>query len=189
MSRQYEQKKRAKSQERTRRRIVEAAVELHETVGPSKTTVTEIADRAGVGRLTVYRHFPDDIALLAACSGLYWGQNPLPDIEPLRAEADPRKRLRLALESAYAYHRSTETMMSHALADVPDSPVWKPYGDYWATVADLVTSSSGLRGRKRSLYRAGVGHALSFATWRSLVREQGLTDKQAVEVMLCLGKN
>ncbi len=186
MSRQYEQKKRAESRERTRRRIVEAAVELHESVGPAMTTVTEIAERAGVGRLTVYRHFPDDPALILACSGLYWERNPFPDPEPWLSVADPRERLKLALEAGYAYHRSTEAMMSRAMADIQDGLVWKPYIEYWSGAADVVASGSGLRGRKYCLYRAGIGHALAFTTWRSLVRDQGLSDEQAVEVMLRL---
>ncbi len=186
MSRQYELKKRAESQERTQRRIVEAAIKLHETVGPAMTTVTEIAERAGVGRLTVYRHFPDDLTLFSACSGLYWERNPFPDPEPLRSITDPRKRLKLALDAGYAYHRSTEAMMTRAMADVADSPVMKPYADYWSGVSDIVASGSGLRGRKYSLHRAAIGHALAFTTWRSLVRDQGLSDEQAVKVMLRL---
>ena len=76
--------------------VVEAAMALHEAHGPARTTVTQIAERAGVGRLTVYRHFPDETALLWACSGLYWECNPFPDPEPLRAVADPTERRRQA---------------------------------------------------------------------------------------------
>ncbi|MFV1981738.1 MAG: TetR/AcrR family transcriptional regulator [Rhodothermia bacterium] len=189
MSRKYEQKKRAERREDTRRKIVEAAVALHETVGPALTTITEIAERAGVSRLTVYRHFPDDIALISACSGLYGERNPFPDSESWLSTDDPCDRLRQALIESYAYHRRTEAMMSRALADVPDSPVMKPYNDYWRNAADLVASASGLRGSEYSLLRAAIGHALAFSTWRSLVRDQGLTDKQSVEVMVRLSSS
>ena len=186
MTRRYEQKKRAESQEETRRRIVDAAVALHETVGPAKTTVSEIADRAGVGRLTVYRHFPDELTLTWACSSLYWERNPFPDLNSWQSIADPRGRFKRALVDSYAYHGSTEEMMTRALADLPDSPVVKPYLDYWSEATDVVTSAWRVRGRKRSLLRAAVGHALGFTTWLSLVRHQGLTDEQAVEIMLRL---
>lgn len=183
MTRQYKQKKRAEHQKETRRKIVEAAVDLHETVGPAKTTVTEIAERAGVGRLTVYRHFPDELALTWACSGLYWERNPFPDAESWLQIADPSVRFEHALRESYAYHRRTEAMMTRALADLPDSPVVKPYIDFWADAAEIVASGWKFRGKKRSLLRAIAGHALSFDTWRSLVRYQGLTDEQAIEIM------
>lgn len=187
MARKYTQKKRAELQEETRQRIVEAAVALHETLGPARTTITDVAERAGVGRVTVYRHFQDEPALLSACSGLYWERNPFPDTEPWRLIADPHERLRRALHDSYAYHRTTEAMMTKALADVGDSPVFQPYLDFWNGAADIVASAWDTTGQDYALLRAAIGHALSFTTWSSLIREQGLTDKQAVEVMLRLG--
>jgi AcrR family transcriptional regulator len=186
MARRYELKRRARRQKETRRRIVEAAMALHETVGLARTTVTQIAERAGVGRLTVYRHFPDELALGWACSGLYWERNPLPDPEPWRAVEEPTERLKVALRKSYAYHRRTEEMIGGALADAADSPIMAPYHEHWRRAADVVASAWRLRGQKRQLQRAAIGHALVFPTWRSLVRDQGLTDKQAVELMLRL---
>jgi AcrR family transcriptional regulator len=186
VARRYELKRRAERQEETRRRIVEAAVALHEAHGPARSTVTQIAERAGVGRLTVYRHFPDETALLWACSGLYFERNPFPDPEPLRAIADPTERLRVALRESYGYHRRTEAMMRRALVDAAGSPIIEPYHEHWHRVADVVVSAWRVRGRERSLLRAAIGHAVTFPTWYSLVRDQGLTDEQAVELMLRL---
>jgi AcrR family transcriptional regulator len=186
MSRPYRLGQRAEQQEETRRRIVEAAVDLHGTVGMAQTTVTDIAARAGVGRQTVYRHFPDELSLVRACSGLYWERNPLPDPEPWRGIADPDERYRVALTGSYAYHRRTEAMISRALADVADHPIMREYHDHWRRAADVVASAWRVRGRRRSLLRAAVGHAIVFPTWHSLVRQQGLTDRQAVDVMLRL---
>jgi len=189
MPRSYELKRRAERQQETRRRIVEAAIDLHQTIGPARTTVTEIAERAGVGRLTVYRHFPDELALGRACSGLYWERHPLPDPEPWRSIADPYERLRTALREAYAYHRETEAMTSRALADAADSPIMAPYHDHWRRAADAVASAWRVRGLKRALLRAAIGHALVFPTWRSLVRDQGLDDEQALELILRLTRD
>jgi AcrR family transcriptional regulator len=186
VARRYTLMRRAVRQEATRRRIVEAAVELHQSVGIARTTVTDIAERAGVGRLSVYRHFPDELTLGRACSGLYWERNPLPDPTPWRMVDDPLERLRAALRESYAYHRQTEEMMSHAFADVADSPIMAPYYTHWRRAADVVVSAWRVRGRKRTLLRAAIGHALAFPTWRSLIRDQGLTDAQAVELMLRL---
>jgi len=186
MTRRYELKRRARRQEETRRRIVEATMALHETVGLARTTVTQIAERAGVGRLTVYRHFPDELALGRACSGLYWERNPLPDPEPWRAEKDPSERLKIALRESYAYHRRTEEMIGRAFADAAESPIMAPYHEHWRRAADAVATAWRVRGRKRLLMRAAIGHALVFPTWRSLIRDQGLTDSQAVELMLRL---
>ena len=182
MARKYELRHRAETQAETRRRIVEAAIELHQTIGPAATTISDIAQRAGVGRVTVYRHFPDEPALAGACSGLYFERHPAPD--PVRWEAisDPADRLRSGLSEVYAYHRATEAMMSHVLADAPDHEVLAPYHEHWQRATDVLVTPWRVRGRRRALLRAGIAVALSFDTWRTLVREQGLSDEQAVEV-------
>jgi AcrR family transcriptional regulator len=183
VSRRYRQRKRAERQEETRRRIVEATVGLHGKLGVARTTVTQIAEAAGVGRQTVYRHFPDELALGTACSGLYWERNPVPDPEPWRAVANPQERLRRGLRESYAYHRRTEEMIRRAFEDVRDSPIMQGYHDHWKQAADVVASAWEVRGRARTLLRAAIGHAIVFPTWHSLVREQGLSDRQAVELM------
>src|SRR5512135_773026 len=106
--RKYELKQRAAEMAETRRRITEAAVELHGTVGPARTTVSAIAERAGVQRHTVYRHFPSDADLFGACSAHYLDANPWPDPEPWRAISDPQQRLARALDELYAWYERTE---------------------------------------------------------------------------------
>jgi AcrR family transcriptional regulator len=151
--------------------------------------VSEIAERAGVGRVTVYRHFPDEPTLSRACSGLYMQRNPLPDPGRWREIPDAGDRLRSALTEVYAYHRANEAMFSHVLADARDHEVLKPYHAHWQGAADVLVAPWGLRGRARRLLRAGIGLALSFDTWRTLVRDHGLTDSQAVDVALRLARD
>ena len=103
MARKYEQKLRAEKQDETRRRIVEAAVELHGTVGPGATSLSAVAERAGVQRNTLYRHFPDERTLLFACSGHYSSQHPVPSTEGWSDIADPVERARHGLRALYAY--------------------------------------------------------------------------------------
>lgn len=182
VARRYELRVRAEQQERTRQRIVEATIALHQAVGPARTTITAIAERAGVGRLSVYRHFPDEQSLLAACSGLWWQRNPPPDPDTWRTIADPTERLRTALRESYAYHRRTEAMISHVLADVGDQPVMAGYHAHWARAADAVAAAWPVRGREHRLVRPAVGHALAFTTWRSLTTDQGLDDDSAREL-------
>src|SRR6266852_9682488 len=110
MARKYELKERAESLNVTRERIVDATVELHDSFGPARTTISAIAERAGVQRLTVYRHFPDERSLLHACSSHWTGQNPKPDPSSWVSIADPEERLRTALTAIYAYFRKTERM-------------------------------------------------------------------------------
>src|SRR5512134_1449821 len=95
--RRYRKRRRAALEEETRRRITEAAVELHGTIGPARTTVSAVADRAGVQRATVYRHFPDEESLFAACSAHWAMLNPPPDPGSWD-EPDPDRRLAVALE-------------------------------------------------------------------------------------------
>lgn len=188
MRRKYESRRRAEKQEETRRRITEAAVELHGSVGPARTTISAVAERAGVQRLTVYRHFPDQGALLAACSGHWTAANPPPDPTPWREVEDPEERLRAALGEVYAYYGRTEGMMSNVLRDAPRMPalaeLLSPYGGYLGAVRDVLAAGWGAREERREVLLAAIGHALDFGTWRSLVRQQGLDDEQAVELMV-----
>ncbi len=185
MAREYKLKRRAERQDETRQRIVDATIELHQTVG-SGATVSQIAKRAGVGRVTVYRHFPDELTLWRACSGHYLEQNPLPDPDSWSTIADPVERLRRALRETYAYHRANEAMFARALADVRDHPVMEPYHDHWRRAADVLVQPWQVRGRQRTMLRAGIALALSFDTWRTLALDQGLTDEQAGDLMLRL---
>src|SRR5258708_26025908 len=110
MARKYELKERAESLNATRERIVEATVELHDSLGPARTTISAIAERAGVQRLTVYRHFPDERSLFEACSGHWAAHNPPPDPSTWSALDDPEERLRIALVEIYAFYRATQGM-------------------------------------------------------------------------------
>jgi AcrR family transcriptional regulator len=184
MSRSYQLKRRAERQDETRQRIVEAAIELHQTIGPAATTMSQIAERARVGRVTVYRHFPDESTLARACSGQYFERHPLPDPDAWQAIADPSERLRTGLTQTYAYHSATEAMMTRVLADARDHPVMAPYHAHWSRAADVLVTPWRRRGRRRKLLRAAIALALSFDTWRTLVREQLLESENALELML-----
>ncbi len=184
--RPYRMKRRAEQEEQTRLRITEAAVELHGTLGPAGTSVTAVADRAGVRRSTVYRHFPDEAALFGACSAHWAAANPPPDPARWAAIEDPDERLASALGELYGYYRSTEAMMVNLLRDEHAVPV---VGRLMRAYHQLLDVSAGVlmagRGRRRAT-RAAIGHALAFATWRSLAREQGLYDADAVRLMRAL---
>jgi AcrR family transcriptional regulator len=173
--------------ERTRQRIVEATVELHETVGVARATISAIAERAGVQRLTVYRHFPDERALLSACSGHWTASNPPPEPGSWSQVADPQERLGLALGEVYAYHRRTEPMMSNIVREAPVKPVLlevaEPYFRHWERMRYVLATGGGVGDERLALLMAALGHALDFQTWQLLVRQQGLSDEQAVEAM------
>jgi len=189
-TRRYEKKRRAELEAETRRRITETAVELHGTVGPAHTSISAIAERAGVQRSTVYRHFPDDAALFDACSSHWEAANPVPDMTAWLAIEDPDERLRMALVELYAYYRRTEQMMDNLHRDELTMPLvaerFARYRGYLAAVQDLLTNGRAARGRRRENVRAAVGHALAYTTWRSLTREQGLTDERAAALMCAL---
>jgi AcrR family transcriptional regulator len=189
-TRKYEKKRRAELEAETRRRITETAVELHGTVGPARTSISAIAERAGVRRSTVYRHFPDEEALFDACSSHWEAANPPPDMERWAAIEDPDERLRTALGDLYAYYSRTERMMENLLRDEGSMPIvaerFAGFHGFLAAARDLLAGGRPERGTARDRTRAAIGHALSFSTWRSLVREQGVTDAQAVDLMVRL---
>jgi AcrR family transcriptional regulator len=186
-TRKYEKKRRAELEAETRRRITEKAVELHGTVGPARTSISAIAERAGVRRSTVYRHFPDEAALFDACSSHWEAANPVPDMGAWASIEDPDERLRTALDELYAYYRRTERMMENLHRDEVTVPVvaerFAAYHGYIAAARDLLMDGRSLRGRRRDEARAAIGHALAFPTWQSLTRDQGLDNDQAAELM------
>jgi AcrR family transcriptional regulator len=181
-------KRRARRQEETRRRIVEATVELHKTVGMARTTISAIAEKAGVQRLTVYRHFPDERALFSACAGHWRAANPPPDPASWTQVADPEERLRVALSEVYAYHRRTEPMMANVIRDAPVHPLTRemaePYVRHWERMRYVLATGWGVEDEQLALLLAALAHALDFQTWHSLVRQQGLNDEQAAELMV-----
>lgn len=188
MTRRYELKRRAERQDETRQRIVDATIELHKVKGGS-ATISEIARRAGVGRVTVYRHFPDEATLYAACSGHYFSQHPFPDIERWRQLPDPHARLREALRESYAWHEENREMMTVALNETRELPAMAPYHRFWDEAAKVLVEPWGVRGRRRTSLKAAIALALSFETHRTLVREQGLPVDRAVELMLQLAES
>lgn len=191
LRRQYVLRRRAVRQEETRRRIVEAAVELHTTIGPSQTSIAAIAKRAGVQRLTVYRHFPDKRSLSFACSSHYRALNPLPDPAVFRAVADPEERLRVALSAAYAYHHRTGAQLTAifhnaAATDLLLDEVAAPDLQRWQELRDVLAAGWRLRDRRRQLHLAVIGHALQLDTWRSFVEEYKLEDAELIDLMVAL---
>lgn len=185
--RPYRKKRRAELEEGTRRRITESAVELHGTLGPSRTSLSAVAEHAGVRRSTLYRHFPDEAALFAACSAHWRACNPAPDLGRWVAIDDPDERLKVALQELYAHYRRTERMMDNLLRDEETMPTVKRtfggFRDYIKTAHETLMGGRRARGGARQRVLAATGHALAFATWRSLVREQGLDDSQAADLM------
>jgi AcrR family transcriptional regulator len=186
-TRRYRKRLRAEQERRTRHAITEAAVKLHGTVGPARTTVSAIADEAGVQRATVYRHFPDEATLFQACSSHYASLHPPPDPSAWADVRDPGLRLRRALSDLYRWWDETEDMMSLVLRDAPlvegmSAPV-EAGRAYLDEVRRTLLRGRPERGNARRRAEAAIGHAVAFATWRSLVREQGLTNADAVELM------
>src|SRR6185503_13669040 len=116
--RRYRKRRRAEHEAETRRRITEAAVKLHGTVGPAKTTVSGIAREAGVQRATVYRHFPDEEAIYQACTSHWNALHPPPDLGRWAALGDPEERLRVALQKVYAFYAETQQMLESTGRDV-----------------------------------------------------------------------
>ena len=178
---------RADRQRQTRERIVEAAVVLHGTVGPARTTISEIAAAAGVQRLTVYRHFPNAEALMKACSEHYAAGHPPPDPGPWFAIKDPVKRLRRSLTDLYAYYRRTEAMNTNLFRDAKVAPlvakVMRPYQTFISRLTDRLVEDWPPGGSPRVLH-ASVHHALEFETWQAFVRRANLKDEEVVALMV-----
>jgi AcrR family transcriptional regulator len=188
VTRKYELKRRAERQEETRRRIVAAAVELHTTLGPSRTTVQAIAEKADVTRPTVYAHFPDARSLLEACSGHVRATIPPPEPAPWGSIADPSERLETALRELYGYYERLEPLLENVQRDAAVMPLVAEMNAYRARyleeIRDLLLEAWPARDGARARLRQAIGHALEFRTWQSLVRRQGCATEEAVQLMV-----
>jgi AcrR family transcriptional regulator len=188
--RKYEKKARAEAEAQTRLRITESAVELHGTLGPANTSMSAVAEHAGVRRSTLYRHFPDERALLGACSAHWAEANPPPDIGRWSSIEDPDERLEAALAELYAFYGRNEEMLDKLLRDAPTVPavdeLMGGFRAFLGEAARILIRGRGLRGNAAKRTRAAIGHALAFRTWQDLTRSQGLDDGQAVELMSAL---
>lgn len=185
--RTYRMTRRAEAQDATRLRITESAVELHRTLGPSQTTMAAVAEHAGVQRSTLYRHFPDETSLFAACSAHWYALHPPPDVARWRDIADPQVRLVTGLTELYRWYRDTGTMLDALIRDHTLVPgVGRRFGAFYERLdraRDILLAGRGLRARRRAEVSALLRLALTFESWRALCRESGLEDRAAAELV------
>ena len=191
-TRKYDMRQRAERQAETRQRIVEAVVALHREIGPARTTITAIAERAGVERLTVYRHFADDSAIFAACSAHFRAEVVPPDPSAWAGVEDAEERLRAALLAFYAYFRRGEDMLAHIARDAPHLPAIAAARAPWVALVTAVRDDMlerwGADGPERARLAAALAHALRFETWHSLARAESLGDDDAADLMVALAR-
>ncbi len=189
MARKYEMKRRAERVRETRRRITEAAVELHETVGPARTTVSAVAEKAGVQRHTYYAHFPEIEDLYRACTTHYLERHPLPDPFSWVGIPEPEERMAHALSEVYTYYSSTEAMMTNVLRDGQLGPAGQEsmvmLYEHWQRMRDAIADAFGTSGERREeALLVAIALSLDFQTWRTLVRQHGLDADRAVGLMV-----
>jgi AcrR family transcriptional regulator len=191
-TRKYQKKRRAEREGETRQRIVEAMVALHREVGPARTTISAIAGRAGVERLTVYRHFPDERSMFEACTSHYATQVPGPDPSSWAGIDEPAERLRAALLAFYDYYRRAEDVLTHATRDVPQLPalaaVLTPWQELVGGVREELLERWVAAEPGGGRLAAAIAHALRFETWRSLARAETLTDDEAADLMVTFAR-
>ena len=182
MTRGYTLGRRAEQQAETRLRIVEAAVGLHGQLGPAHTTLSMVAERAGVQRHTLYAHFPDERSLLMACSGLTMERDPLPDASAWRSIPGRNERLCSGLAALYAWYERNADLAGCVLRDAEFHPLTREisdlrWGPYMVAYADVL--GARLSARQRAMLQLALG----FSTWRSLVRDSGLKPAVAARIM------
>jgi AcrR family transcriptional regulator len=183
-------KRRAEQEGETRLRITESAMALHGTIGPARTSISAVAERAGVRRSTVYRHFPNEATLFSACSAHWMTLNPPPDPGGWATIEDPEERLSTALIELYAYYDRTEGMLDKLLRDAATVPIvdelMGAFRAFLEVATETLVRGRESRGNARRRQRAALGHALTFGTWQDLCRTQGLDAHGAADLMTCL---
>ena len=187
-TRPYTKRRRAQAEAETRQRIAEAAMRLHGSVGPARTTISSVAEEAGVQRATVYRHFPTEEELFGACSAHWASLHPPPDAGAWAVIADPDERLRTGLADLYAWYGSDEQMFVNTRRDATLAPAMAPTVERVragiAAMVDTLMKGRPERGRRRRRVLGAIRHATAFGTWYSLTREGELGDDEAIDAML-----
>jgi AcrR family transcriptional regulator len=182
--RAYQLRARADKQAELHRALAKAAYELHSTVGPAKATISAIADRAGVQRLTVYRHFADQQAVFAACTAHAFEKDPPPDPSTWVSIVDPETRLRTALATVYGYCRRNHQLLANLYRDAELPPVAAGLARRAQLLAKCVDVLAVGWGQVNQMRVAALGHALDFGTWQSLTQTQRLSDDDAIDAMV-----
>lgn len=185
--RNYKKTRRAEQQDQTRERIVKATVALHEELGPAKTSIKAVAEKAGVQRLTVYRHFPDEVSLFQACTSHWLGLNPPPSFSDWDEITQEDERSYAVLLAFYHYYRRTETMWVGAYRDVEDIEALQiPMGkfeEYIDQARDDLLACWKVTGKRKRQLSTTLRHCLRFTTWRSL-KSDNLKDSQIAELVM-----
>ena len=185
--RKYQQKARAEQSQVTRQLIVEATVMLHETLGPAKTTIKAIAEQAGVQRLTVYRHFPDETSLFQACSSNWLGIHPPPAVADFDEAGDSITQTANTLLAFYRYYRQTERMWQSVYRDLEEVEalrgVMNQFESYIDAVRDELLLAWNVKAKDKKQLSLTLRHCLRFSTWRSLTNDN-LSDKKMVELVM-----
>ncbi len=179
--RRYTLRRRAESQAETRRRIVQAAVDLHRSVGPARTSISAVAERAGVQRHTVYRHFPEEADLFRSCREHFLGTSPPPEADRWRSYPPGPRRLRAGLGDLYAYFAQNREMVGNVLRDAELVPVGK--GFRRAMERSAAVLAAGWRVRDRGALRSALVLATDFFVWRALADRGKLPARDAAELM------
>lgn len=189
MKRAYTKRRRAESEDETRRRIVDAAIALYAARGPADTTISAVATHARVQRLTVYRHFPDERLLFEAAWEVWTAFHPVPPVARWESIADPRQRLRAAFDVIYEYYAASGTFLERMLADRTRLPVLaevlRPFDVWIESARERLLDGWGLHGRPRRWIVALVDHALRFGSWASLARGESRLDPADAARLLC----
>lgn len=186
MTRKYELKARAEQQDDTRRRIVEATVALHVEIGPVRTQISQVAKRAGVDRVTIYRHFPDTPSLFKACSEHYYSAHPPPDPTRWADVAEPQARLGRGLSEIYGYYRDNAAMCANIVRDsevLGHLGVGRRLHVLRREATDVLAKGWPVSGERQSQLTAAIKIAVAFHTWRTLTDEQRMSDEAAIDLM------
>ena len=185
--RQYKQKARAEQAQETRQSIVEATAKLHEELGPAQTTIKAIAEEAGVQRLTVYRHFPDESSLFKACSSHWFGLHPPPAVSGSEDAGDPITQTNKTLRDFYQYYRKTERMWQSLYRDIDEVEALRgpmsQFESYLDTVRDDLLSAWKVKAKDKKKLSLTLRHCLRYSTWYSLKNDK-LSDKQMVDLVM-----
>ena len=185
--RKYQLKARAEQAKETHQQIVEATVMLHEQLGPANTSIKAIAEQAGVQRLTVYRHFPDDASLFEACTSHWLSQHPPPPVANIGESFNPQAQTEKTLLAVYRYYRKTERMWTMAYRDVEEvEALHGPMGRveaYFDSMRNELVNAWKLKAENKKQFSLTLRHGLRFSTWRSLKAEK-LSEKKIVELVI-----
>jgi AcrR family transcriptional regulator len=192
----YRPRGRTKRSKETRARIMDATRALLDEGEFHKTSVEDVAERAGVSRATVYQHFPSRLELVDAICDTFAENPALLALRDTVALPDPAQALDETIANTVRFWSSEDKVLQQLYGATAIDPaardlVERQLSDRRGEMQRLARHLDEAGGLRRGVDRRGALAQLmvltGYGSYREL-RQDGLSDAKAIEHLQAAAK-